>query len=159
MFICSSSSSIYHQRAALHKQRAALNCPSEDKELEKLAAWADLFTHKHPEADQSGSQRALRGSRAAIFLYRCGPAALMMWAAGGGALPPNRLIFSQRTHIDFDAVCFLPSLPVVADHPGCCSLKAAQLHCALRMCSHHALVNICWIVCTNTHITTPNSKN
>lgn len=91
------------------------------KSPDKSAAWADLFTHKYQQADQSRATCDLRGSSAAIIIYRCGPAALMMEGAEG-ALTPNRLICCQTTNTTFDVVWFLltevVSLPVVADYSG-----------------------------------------
>lgn len=63
-----------------------MSFPSADKEPDKSAAWADLFIHKYQQADQSGAVCDLRGSRAAIIIYRCGPAALMMEGCWGGRL-------------------------------------------------------------------------
>lgn len=99
------------------------------------AAWADLFTHKYQQADQSGATCDLRGSRAAIIIYRRVPAALMMEGTEG-ALTPNRLICCPTTSTTFDLVGFpltkVVSLPVVADYSGS----------NYRFCSNVVLQNI-----------------
>ncbi len=105
-FISLSSTTCPHQRAVSHKHGAPVSSLWADKEPDKSAAWADLFTHKYQRAEQSGAMCDLRGSRAAIIIYRCGPAALKMEAAEG-ALTRNRLICCQTTNPTFDAVCFL----------------------------------------------------
>lgn len=60
-------------------------------------------------------------SAAAVIIYRCGPAALIMEGAEG-APAPNRLIFCQTTNTVFDVACFLlaevVSLPAVANSSG-----------------------------------------
>lgn len=83
MFMGYGSNILPHQRAVSHKCRAPVRSPSADKEPDKSAAWADLFTHKYQQAAQSGAVCDLRVSRAAIIIHRCGPAALIMDGAEG----------------------------------------------------------------------------
>lgn len=110
-----------HQRAVSYKHGASVSFLSADKEPDMSAAWADLFAHKYQQADQSGATCDLRCSRAAIIIYRCGPAALMMESAEG-APTPNRLICCQTTNTTFDVAWFLltevVSPSVVAEYSG-----------------------------------------
>lgn len=118
VFMGFGSTTFPHQRAVSYKHGAPVNFVWSDKEPDNSAARADLFTHKYQQADLRCD---LRGSRAAIIIYRCGPAALVM-EGGEGALTPNRLICCQTTNTTFDVVWFLltgvVSLPVVADYSG-----------------------------------------
>lgn len=95
-------------RGRYHTNLRHGGCLQADKE--KSAAWADLLAHKYQRL-MSKAVCDLGGSAAAILIYRCGPAALVM-AAAVGACTPNRLICCQTTSSTFDvAWCLLQRCP------------------------------------------------